>query len=302
MNELKNKSVMIIGLGLMGGAIAMGLRKENPDSISAFDIDAEVIQRALDEGVIDWGESTDDAVGQMLHEADLVISCLYPQRTIDFFDAHMEDFKKNALITDITGVKGILVQELIPKLRPDLDFIMGHPMAGSEKEGYGGADEHIFENHNYILVTRKNNSVENIEFLKKVIYGLGFNNIVETTPELHDQKIAFTSQLCHVIACALIDSEKDLHITDFEGGSFCDLTRIAMINANMWPELFITNKEALLAQIDKFEASMADLRKMIADSDKKDLTERLSNVRKKRIKMEIERKNRVKRNRNLIKS
>ncbi|MDD2413972.1 MAG: prephenate dehydrogenase [Eubacteriaceae bacterium] len=288
---LKDKTVTIIGLGLMGGALAMGLRKQHPRAIGAFDINEEVLETALKQGVIDWGENSDDGAAAMLSKSDFVIFCLYPGRTVSFFKKHRDDFKQNAILTDITGVKGILVRELLPHMRPDLDFIMGHPMAGSEKEGFGGADDHIFEGRNYILIPRETNRPENVAWLRSVIYGLGFANIVDATPEVHDQKIAFTSQLCHVIACALIDSEEDLHISDYEGGSFCDLTRIAMINTEMWPELFISNQEALLEQIEKFEKSMAAMKKMIAESDQAALKQNLTQVRQKRVIIEIDRRN-----------
>jgi prephenate dehydrogenase len=290
---LKDKNVVMVGLGLMGGALAMALRKESPNWIGAIDTNSEVLEQALDEGVIDQGENDEDGTRRILSEADFVYFCLYPRTTVNFFKTYMKDFKSGAVITDITGVKQILVDEVLPILRDDVDFIMGHPMAGSEKEGFGGANEDIFLGHNYILVPMPQNQPENIKWLKQVIYSMGFTNIVETTPEGHDKRIGFTSQLCHVIACALIDCKEERHLSDFEGGSFMDLTRIAMINAPMWAELFSVNRDALLSQIDDFEKSMKILRTMIENQDEKGLTERMTLVRKKRVLMEIDRKNRT---------
>lgn len=293
METLKGKTVSFIGLGLMGGALAMGIRKQNPDKICAFDINEEVLEDALRKKVIDWGVSEPEGIRQILKESDLVVICLYPQLALDFILEYMQDFKQNAVITDITGVKKLLVDHLKGVLREDLDLILGHPMAGSEKEGFGNADDSIFKDRNYILVPQPENRPENLAFIREIIRNLGFVNIVETTAEIHDQKIAFTSQLCHVIASALVDSEDDLHITDYEGGSFGDLTRIAMINAGMWTELFICNKEALVDQIEKFENSMDTMKKMIQAEDSVGLTEILSNVRKKRITMEVDRQNKT---------
>ena len=293
METLKGKTVSFIGLGLMGGALAMGIRKQGPDKVCAFDINEEVLEDALRKEVIDWGVSETEGIRQILGVSDLVVICLYPQLALDFILEYMEDFKENAVITDITGVKKLLVDHLRGVLREDLDLILGHPMAGSEKEGFGNADDSIFKNRNYILVPQPENKPENLAFIKEIIHNLGFVNIVETTAEVHDQKIAFTSQLCHVIASALVDSEDDLHITDYEGGSFGDLTRIAMINAGMWTELFICNKEALVDQIEKFEKSMDTMKKMIQAEDSQGLTEILSNVRKKRITMEEDRQNKT---------
>ncbi|MCB6571596.1 prephenate dehydrogenase [Eubacterium limosum] len=293
METLKGKTVSFIGLGLMGGALAIGIRKQGPDKICAFDINEEVLEDALRKEVIDWGVSEPEGIRQILGVSDLVVICLYPQLALDFILEYMEDFKENAVITDITGVKKLLVDHLRGVLREDLDLILGHPMAGSEKEGFGNADDAIFKDRNYILVPQPENKPENLSFIKEIIRNLGFVNIVETTAEVHDQKIAFTSQLCHVIASALVDSEEDLHITDYEGGSFGDLTRIAMINAGMWTELFICNKEALVDQIEKFEKSMDTMKKMIQAEDSDGLTEILSNVRKKRITMEVDRQNKT---------
>ena len=293
METLKGKTVSFIGLGLMGGALAMGIRKQNPDKICAFDINEEVLEDALSKKVIDWGVSEPEGIRQILKESDLVVICLYPQLALDFILEYMQDFKQNAVITDITGVKKLLVDHLKGVLREDLDLILGHPMAGSEKEGFGNADDSIFKDRNYILVPQPENRPENLAFIREIIRNLGFVNIVETTAEIHDQKIAFTSQLCHVIASALVDSEDDLHITDYEGGSFGDLTRIAMINAGMWTELFICNKEALVDQIEKFENSMDTMKKMIQAEDSAGLTEILSNVRKKRMTMEVDRQNKT---------
>lgn len=293
METLKGKTVSFIGLGLMGGALAMGIRKQNPDKICAFDINEEVLEDALRKKVIDWGVSEPEGIRQILKESDLVVICLYPQLALDFILEYMQDFKQNAVITDITGVKKLLVDHLKGVLREDLDLILGHPMAGSEKEGFGNADDSIFKDRNYILVPQPENRPENLAFIREIIRNLGFVNIVETTAEIHDQKIAFTSQLCHVIASALVDSEDDLHITDYEGGSFGDLTRIAMINAGMWTELFICNKEALVDQIEKFENSMDTMKKMIQAEDSAGLVQILSNVRKKRITMEVDRQNKT---------
>lgn len=293
MAPLQGKTVSFIGLGLMGGALAMGLKKQSPDRICAFDINEEVLEEALASGVIDCGVSTPEGIRDILAVSDLIILCLYPQAGLRFMETYMADFKSGAVITDITGVKSLLVEGLKDKLRPDLDMIYGHPMAGSEKEGFGKADDSIFVGRNYILVPQPENKAENKAWIREIITALGFNHIVETTAKIHDQKIAFTSQLCHVIAGALVDSEDDLQITDYEGGSFGDLTRIAMINAPMWSELFICNKEALVEQIEKFEASMSEMKEKILAEDREGLEEMLENIRHKRIVMEVDRRNKI---------
>ena len=285
MKRLADSIVGFIGLGLMGGALAMGLRKLEPRKILGYDINPQAIEKALSQNVINEGVTDSRGLQKMLARCDLVFICLSPMEALAFMALYMEDFKPGAIVTDITGVKGVIVNNLGNLLRKDIDFIPGHPMAGSEKEGFGGADESIFKNRNYILTPLPSNQPANIAYIREIIRALGFNHIVETTYEIHDEKIAFTSQLCHVIAAALVDCEDDLLITDFEGGSFGDLTRIAMINAPMWTELFMCNRKNLISQIEKFEDSLNNMKAMIQGEEKKALIDRLNLVREKRMKM-----------------
>ena len=285
MKKREDSIVGFIGLGLMGGALAMGLRKQGPREIWGYDLNPAVIETARAQGVIDEGVWDSAGLQKMLPQCDLVFICLAPMATLAFLALYMEDFKPGAIVTDIIGVKEVVFKNLGNLLRKDIDYIPGHPMAGSEKEGFGGADDRIFKNRNYILTPLPANQPENIQLIRDIVTDLGFNHIVETTTEIHDQKIAFTSQLCHVIAAALVDCEDDLSITDFEGGSFGDLTRIAMINAPMWTELFMCNRKNLLDQIEKFEASLAAMKEMIRLDEKEELIDRLQSVREKRIAM-----------------
>jgi prephenate dehydrogenase len=265
-------------------AMAMGPLK--PRRILALDADAAVLSAAKAEGVIDDGWVNTDAGGAftaaMLGQCDLVILCLNPGALLRFLDAWMGAFRPGALITDIAGLKGRIAGAAETRLRPDVDFIPGHPMAGSEKKGYAEARQCSFHNKNYILTPLRRNSRENLEFLKTIIRRMGFSRITETTPEEHDRKIAFTSQLCHVIAASLIDCEADGEITRFGGGSFEDLTRIAMLNAPMWTELFLENKTELLRRVEQFEASLDAFKALIAEGREQALEQRLNAVRERR--------------------
>nr|MCR5605283.1 prephenate dehydrogenase [Treponema sp.] len=194
-------------------------------------------------------------------------------------------FKSGAIVTDISGVKGIFEKALPSILRSDIDFIIGHPMAGGEKEGYAASDARFFINHNYILIQEAFNKPENVELMRDLVTAMGFTRITETTCDIHDYKIGFTSQLCHVIASALVESAEDEQITAFGGGSFEDLTRIAMINAPLWTELFISNKEKLVAHIENFEKQMDSFKKAIASEDNNTLKALLEDTREKRIRM-----------------
>ncbi|MDR0587056.1 MAG: prephenate dehydrogenase, partial [Treponema sp.] len=245
MKPIEECGVGIAGLGIMGGAFALAIKKLRPGRIRAFDKDGEVLKTALDLGVID--ESCTDPAA-MLAESDFVMLCLNPSTLIAFAEKHAGSFKTGALVTDIAGIKGSVcaAAERFLRIREDVDFIPGHPMAGAEGAGFASAEKVNFAGKNYILTPLERNKKENLLWLAGIIHRMGFGRITETSPEDHDGKIAFTSQLCHVIAAALIDCEGDAGITRYGGGSFEDLTRIAVLNAPMWTELFLENRKQLL--------------------------------------------------------
>lgn len=276
-----------VGLGLMGGSIAMAI-KNNSSKILAYDKNTQALDDAKSRGIITEAYN-DNSINKMLSECDVVFICLYPEDTISFLNEHKNHFKSNAIITDIAGVKSKLYQnapkELLPQKGTNAIFIPGHPMAGGEKEGFLNADKNYFINRNYILLPFENTPVEKITYLEKLIYDMGFKRIIKTTAQNHDHKIAFTSQLCHVIASCLVESAEDTNITEFGGGSFEDLTRIAMINAPLWTELFLTNKEELIHHIENFESSLCKIKSFIKNEEDENLKNYLQSIREKRIEM-----------------
>jgi prephenate dehydrogenase len=195
----------------------------------------------------------------------MIFVCLYPSATLEFFKEHKADFKDGAIITDISGVKHDLSQAF-DEIRPsNAHLILGHPMAGGEKEGFAASKGEYFLNHNYILIKPQGGYEDEaaVEKFRKIIRGMGFSRITEVDADTHDNKIGFTSQLYHVVASAMVESAGDPEITSFGGGSFEDLTRIAMINAPLWTELFLANREKLVAHIENFEAQLDNLKKLI---------------------------------------
>jgi prephenate dehydrogenase len=288
MKPIEHHTLGIVGLGLMGGAVAMALRNKGlippggPGRILGNDPDQDALAAALADGVIDEGFSSPE---RMLERCDMVFLCINPGTLLKFMARWMDAFRPGTLITDIAGIKGKIAAAMEDGLRADLDFIPGHPMAGSEKGGYGSAKQCDFLGKNYILTPLKRNKPENLEFFKTLIYRMGFGRITCTTAEDHDRKIAFTSQLCHVIAAALIHCEDDRDITRFGGGSFEDLTRIAVLNVPMWTEIFLENRDALLARIAQFEESLETIKGLIAGEEREKLEETLETVRNRRAAM-----------------
>jgi prephenate dehydrogenase len=287
MRNIEEYTIGIVGMGLMGGAIAMALRGRcgiTRDRLFACDIDANALTLAAGAGLIAKGWEGKNA-GEMLAACDLVFLCLSPSALLDFLDKWEDCFRPGALVTDIAGIKGRIVARA-ERLRADIDFIPGHPMAGAEGGGFAAAVRCDFRGRNYILTPLARNKPENLLFLKELFRNMGFSRITQTSAADHDRKIAFTSQLCHIIAAALIDCGPDTAVARFGGGSFEDLTRIAMLNTPMWAELFSANREALLEWIDQFDVSLNVLKTFIEEGSTAELEKRLLQIRDKRAEME----------------
>lgn len=286
---MNNLNFGIIGLGIMGGSIARSIRenilneKSSSGKIYAFDINQTSLDLAKNENIIDQGFSKDD-VKNMLQLCDVVFICLYPKKTIEFLKENKDNFKNGSVITDISGVKSIYdnMEEVFPT---NADFVLGHPMAGGEKEGFANSNGNYFINHNYIIIPQERNKLESIKLMENLVTAMKFSRITKTDCKTHDEKIGFTSQLCHVVASAMVESAEDSSITSFGGGSFEDLTRIAMINAPLWTELFLSNKVALLKHIKSFISKMQEFETLIQNEDEQQLEDLLKDVRKKRIEM-----------------
>ena len=261
---IKDKSFLIVGLGLLGGSIAMGLKKWD-HKIYAIDTDKNAIDYALAKGIIDEGSTDIDA--QLIGKADVIISGLYPALIVDWIAENQKYFRSGALVTDVTGVKGAVVDKIQSILRPDCEFIGVHPMAGKEVSGVQHADPAIFLPANFIITPTEKNTQQAIDFIYEMGKELRFDNICQLSVEEHDKMIAYLSQLTHVIAVSLMNANDSKHLVQYTGDSFRDLTRIAKINENLWTELFLLNKENLVQQIDIFVAEINGFRDALQHED-----------------------------------
>ncbi len=260
----KKTKILIVGLGLIGGSYAKGFSKKGYD-VSAIDTDPETIRYALQNGIISKGAVAPSA--ELVGSADLVIFAVYPRVIVSWIKENQHLFKGGAIITDVTGVKSCIVYDIQELIRKDVEFIAAHPMAGKEVYGVKNSDETIFYQANYIVVPTDKNTFEAIETCKAVGETLEFARISSLPPMAHDEMIGFVSQLTHCIAICLMTCSKSDHLVDYTGDSFRDLTRIARINEDMWSELFMLNKDALLRQMEKFMAEFEVFHSMLKNDD-----------------------------------
>lgn len=264
----KNTEILIVGLGLMGGSYARALTAAGY-RVSAIDSDPEAIRYALSEGMIAAGAAHPDP--DLIGRADLVILALYPQVLLSWIDRYQGFLKTGALLTDVTGVKGAIVPRVQEKLRPDVEFIAAHPMAGREVSGVRNSTKEMFRGANYIVVPTEKNTAGAIAACRALGEALGFARVSELSLAEHDEIIGFVSQLTHCIAVALMTCNDDQHLEEYTGDSFRDLTRIARINDEMWSELFLLNRDALLSQIDAFTAQLTRLRATVATGNRDEM-------------------------------
>ena len=259
-----SKNILIVGLGLLGGSYAKALKRFG-FHISAITLDQSSIDYALKEGIIDEGSTETDP--RIIGEADLVVFALYPHIFVEWIQKHQSLLKSGALITDVTGVKRSIVYRIQDILRPDVEFIAAHPMAGREVSGVENSTDKMFVGANYIVTPTPRNTPDAIQTCIELGRLLGFSKVTTLSPEEHDEMIGFLSQLTHCIAITLMTCNDKENMESFTGDSFRDLTRIARINDLMWSELFVENKDVLLEQMDLFMAKFNQLRTMLETED-----------------------------------
>lgn len=265
MNFNKETNILIIGLGVIGGSYAMALT-EKGYKVSCITLEQKDIDYALERGMICYG--TTEASPALIASSDLIVFAVYPHVFVEWIEKNQHLFRPGTLITDVTGVKGNVVKKIQSILRDDVEFIAAHPMAGRERSGVEFSDSNVFRGANYIVTPTEKNTAESVEACKELGRVLGFARVSELSVEKHDEMIAFLSQLTHCIAVALMTCNDTPDLEQYTGDSFRDLTRIAKINDEMWSELFLENKDALLKEMDGFIEGFCTLRAMLESGDR----------------------------------
>lgn len=269
------KTVGIIGLGLIGGSMAKAVRKSGEFTVLGTDANENVVKQAIREDVLKDELSKDN-----IREVDLLIVALYPMDVADVILDYAEYMKKGAIIVDCTGVKGIICEALSQKLSgKGIHFVGGHPMAGKEVSGYSNSEGEMFGNASMILCRDEYTDEEAFQTACAFFKKIGFFRIKETTPQEHDRVIAYTSQMAHVVSNAYIKSPTLDKRYGFSAGSFKDMTRVALLNENMWADLFLANKDALVSEIDIFSEHLKEYRDALEREDRQELVSLLGKGR-----------------------
>ena len=267
--------IAIVGLGLIGGSIAMALKKYTDHYVIGINRTKSTLEKALEAGAID--EIGDEA---SVAQADIIVLGLYPALAVEFIRSNKDLIKKGAIVTDTSGIKSAVCPAL-DKLAKENGFVFigSHPMAGKETNGFASADADLFRGASFIVVPG-DAPYESVQKLCRLAIKIGFSGVRMTTPEEHDRMIAYTSQLPHVLACAYVLSPQCPNHKGFSAGSYRDVSRVAKINAELWSELFIENKEPLIAEIDTLIENLNLIKNGVRDENTDKLIATLSKSRR----------------------
>lgn len=269
------ETVGVVGLGLIGGSIAKAIRAYTDCTLYGYDADGAVLSRAMEEGTLS-GVLTPEG----LNTCDLVVVALYPEATVDYVTRNQDQFRKGGLVMDTGGVKSVVCTPLEAVARESgFHFIGGHPMAGIERSGYANAFPELFQGASLILTPYDHTPESCVAEIWSLMRQLGFGHLQIATPAQHDHIIAYTSQLAHVVSCAYVGSPSAPNFQGFSAGSFQDMTRVARLNEDMWTELFLENREALVREIDTLVEELAAFAYTIRRGDRDNLRAMLHRAR-----------------------
>lgn len=239
-------NIGVVGLGLIGGSMAKTIKENTKHTVFAYDIKISEYYAAKLTNAAD-GELNDDTIA----ECDFIILSAYPQGTIDYVKKNAAKIKKGTIVIDCTGTKRKVCKELYPVAdKNGFEFIGGHPMAGTQFSGYGHSRANLYKGATMLLATQPEATIEIREKARDLFLEMGFGRVQFTTAEQHDRVIGYTSQLPHVISNAYVKSPNAQDQRGFSAGSYKDLSRVAKLNAPMWTELFLENKDNLIFEID----------------------------------------------------
>ena len=259
-------TVLICGLGLIGASLAKTLKKNTTHTVLGWNRTPSVTEKALIDGVID---RTGD-IDELMSDADITFVNFYPDAIVPFILEHKNSFKKDSIVTDSCGIKTKICKELEHE-KLNFYYVGAHPMAGREVGGYDNSQDTLFDKASFIVTPYENTPRNKVDALVGLAQDMKFARTVVTTPEHHDEMIAFTSQIAHVLACSYVLSPLAPMHPGYSAGSYRDVSRVARINAEMWSDLFIDNKDALVREVDDLVSNLMKFKYNIINEDRQAL-------------------------------
>ena len=276
-------SIVIIGLGLMGGSVAKALKNKNPDiSISAFDHNNSALDLALDVGIIDQKISALEEINQFTSDdVDIIIIAVPVIESLKVFDAINGLFNSEITITDTASAKLLISNHLEENYSSPTNIILSHPMAGSHNTGVGYADEAMFSNKKVLITELLNPKDHCIKMVTNLWEGLGAA-VFKIDPVRHDEIMSYASHLPHVISYAVLNSimkNANKDITTFSAGGLKDFVRIAGSDPKMWTDIFLSNKQSILKAIDAYKDSLDEIKELVESENEKELQDLLGSIK-----------------------
>ena len=269
--------IVIVGLGLIGGSLAKALKQNTSHRVLGMDVNDDVLLDACSCGAIDGKAALSD-----LERVDVVYLCLYPEDILDFVRSYGSRLKPGCVLTDACGIKQEIcaAMEALSQNAP-YQFVAGHPMAGKEQSGFAASDPSIFIGASYILVPGKA-SPQAVAVVEGLARQMGFGRVVKVTAQEHDRNIAYTSQVPHVLACAYVLSPRCKEHQGFSAGSYRDVSRVARINAELWADLFLSNRAELSDELAELIRNIESIREAVDCGDREKIVALLSAAREKK--------------------
>ena len=268
-------TIGIVGLGLIGGSLAKAYKRVGGVTVLGYDNDPSVMAFAVLAEAID-GELTDDSLGS----CDCILLATYPQGVIDWVGDKAVLIPKGGMVIDCSGTKRRICEALFPVAQKHgFVFVGGHPMSGTQNSGFKYSREDMFDGAPMVVVPPSFEDIRLFDHIKEILGPVGFGRFSITTAEEHDEVIAFSSQMPHVLSNAFIKSPTAVRHAGYSAGSYQDMTRVAWLNPDMWAELFLENRDVLLGEVDVFMEELGRYRAAIEAADAKMLRKLLDDGR-----------------------
>ena len=255
--------IAVIGLGLIGGSLARTIKLHTDARVFGCDTDPETLRQAFALKAIDM-ELNDEK----LRGCAMVLIALYPRATAEWLGAHRRNIAPDALVIDCCGVKETVMEAVTPIARAEKwHYIGGHPMAGREYSGFRYARDDLFDNASMVLTPMPEEELPVLQKARDFFMDLGFRRVQFTTPPIHDEIVAYTSQLPHILASAYVQTPMAARHKGFSANTFADMTRDARLNEDLWTELFLDNREPLLHELNGLTERLAAYRDALERGD-----------------------------------